>query len=926
MGGDDRIKFGPGEDDYGKLFDKEFGENEIDEMMKLLSEVEYRGEESGILRIGRGSSLRTRTNSFAGGGSPNGAAAGPARPRVRFGKSGSGFRGQVPGSGQISGGKLANLGSGSSGLVKGSAKSANKSKVRVSGKGASSAALSGFVTAASIIASASSSGRSRNDDDGDNDSSALNDLVSQGPEKAYDALKELVERAKNISSTAKSKAASQGASSYATHLKGEAIRKINELKSTFKTIHSSLNTVIDVAETTGGGTVGGGVGSGGAFGTAAGGSAGTVGASGSAAGGVTVGGTAASGAGSAAAGGVSVAGGGAAAGGAVAGGTAASGTAAVGAAGAAGGTAAAGGVAAGGAAAGGSAAAGATAGALGSNPVGWAIAGAIAVCCACIGVVVFFLASCSSASMIQGIGDSFSNGYAGVGTVIGTPNSYEGALEPNIPSDNGYLAITAMYRDYRAYNDEFRAQLAKEVKAVLIPGPGISGCNYSYPDNADVYKYNIVINNYYNEELISKDSLGVFDAAESSADDLLFRFSPKPPDFRQIVGIYYSLFETRMEKATYEQIYSSKEIVSPWTKNKIATDKITMKRLIDCLAKHEIKVTQKSATSFNHGSHTHKVVDYDVDVNIYIYDAVRVKGKDYTIAGEGNDFSATDVYEFADPTRKGLLPDDVSLRENLKDYISEVDLVVENGESPLSTPQKYITDYPKFELGKDGSFTMPSEAAGFDDSAFSGSVSGTRFLLLAISLQRRASTLNDSVSQSLTESNDWTTQYDSVNMVWPTKSTQILNAFGMRTTAGEANYHIGMDISDNADATVRAIADGTVIYSGFDSGGYGFCVIIEHKTTKGEVWYSLYGHCNMILIPEAYKDIDGNTIYTTVTKGQKIALLGNTGYTSQPNLHLEIRTFKNAPENAVNPEFLFLNPGGTLPSAVPIPVDLPVFP
>lgn len=951
-GGSQRIKFGPGEEDYGALFNNEFGSNEVADMYNRLCEVEYRGEETGILRIGGGSrGPRTRNDSFAGGGPGSSVLAGPERPRVRVGEGGrGGGRGPIVGERPRLRGRAS---SSTTGIGTVSGPSKPRSRVRVGTKGASTGA-SGAVTVAGIISSASSSSSSggRNDGDEGGGPNLLNDMVSEAPNKAYDAMKELADKAKEISNRAQVRAASSGTDfSFKRQLEEETMRKVRELYNSFKNIQNSFNEVADAAQS--GSSFG--TGAGGSFTGQAGGSTGSIGTASGGGGGVTAsgstvgggstsvlggGGVLGSGTGGGVAGGTA-AGGGAAATGTAAGGTAATGGTAVagGAAGgaaattgaAAGGTAAAGGAASGvaaGAAAGGGAAGGSAAGAagaLGSNPVGWAIAAGIAACCACIGVIVFFIASCSSVSMIQGIGDSFANGI-GVGTELGTPKTYDEALKPNIPADNGYLAIASMYSDYRVYNEEFRKQLAQEVKNVLRPGQRILGCNYSYPDNADVAKYNIVINNYYNEDLVSKDSLGIFDSTVDSADSLLFRFSPRPPDFRQLVGIYYSLFETRMEKSSYEQIYSSSEIISPWTKNKISSDKITMQRLMNCLAKHEIKVTQKTTSAFNHGSHVHKIITYDVDVNIYIYDAVRVKGKDYTIAGEGNNFAATDVYEFVDPTKKGLLPNDISLRENLKDYITEVDVVIENEGTPITSPEKYITDYPEFELNKDGSFTMPSAAVGFNDSLFSDSIAGSRFLLLAISLQRRASTLNDSISQALTESNDWTTRYDSVDIVWPTKSINILNAFGLRTTAGVANYHLGMDITDTSDATVRAIADGTVIYSGFDSGGYGFCIIIEHKNTAGELWYSLYGHCNMILIPEAYEDIDGNMVYTTVTKGQKIALLGNTGYTPEPNLHLEIRTFDNAPENAVNPEFLFLNPGGPLPSAVPIPTDLPVFP
>ena len=67
---------------------------------------------------------------------------------------------------------------------------------------------------------------------------------------------------------------------------------------------------------------------------------------------------------------------------------------------------------------------------------------------------------------------------------------------------------------------------------------------------------------------------------------------------------------------------------------------------------------------------------------------------------------------------------------------------------------------------------------------------------------------------------------------------------------------------------------GTVVTAGWVS-GYGYAVYINHADGR----QTRYGHLSKVLVK----------VGQTVTQGQKIALSGNTGRSTGPHLHFEIR-------------------------------------
>lgn len=121
------------------------------------------------------------------------------------------------------------------------------------------------------------------------------------------------------------------------------------------------------------------------------------------------------------------------------------------------------------------------------------------------------------------------------------------------------------------------------------------------------------------------------------------------------------------------------------------------------------------------------------------------------------------------------------------------------------------------------------------------------------------------------------TQTESDPFLWPVGDHRhITSGFGNRKIAlyGYERLHTGVDINTATGTPVAAIADGTVIVSVYD-GGWGDYIMINH----GNNLISLYAH------------LDSRTVSRgdTVTAGQLIGTTGNSGISSGPHLHFELR-------------------------------------
>ena len=116
------------------------------------------------------------------------------------------------------------------------------------------------------------------------------------------------------------------------------------------------------------------------------------------------------------------------------------------------------------------------------------------------------------------------------------------------------------------------------------------------------------------------------------------------------------------------------------------------------------------------------------------------------------------------------------------------------------------------------------------------------------------------------------------DFAWPTNSGNIITSvYGNRIhpVTGRNDNHTGTDIAAPFGTEVFSIANGTVVTTGYDTGGYGNYVVIEHSGG----YQSLYAHLSQRKVSEG----------TTVLKGQVIGLCGSTGNSTGPHIHLEVK-------------------------------------
>ncbi len=111
--------------------------------------------------------------------------------------------------------------------------------------------------------------------------------------------------------------------------------------------------------------------------------------------------------------------------------------------------------------------------------------------------------------------------------------------------------------------------------------------------------------------------------------------------------------------------------------------------------------------------------------------------------------------------------------------------------------------------------------------------------------------------------------------IWPTRGW-VTSDFGLRLDpyAADREMHSGMDIASPPGQPVVAPSDGTVVFNGTE-GGYGKVLVIDH----GYGVKTRYGHLSEVFV----------RLGERVKRGQKVAAVGNTGRSTGPHLHYEVR-------------------------------------
>ena len=119
----------------------------------------------------------------------------------------------------------------------------------------------------------------------------------------------------------------------------------------------------------------------------------------------------------------------------------------------------------------------------------------------------------------------------------------------------------------------------------------------------------------------------------------------------------------------------------------------------------------------------------------------------------------------------------------------------------------------------------------------------------------------------------------------PVKTAEFTSGYGTRTDPfrGGAARHQGIDLAAPLGTPIYATADGVVTTAGWNSGGYGNLIKLNH----GRGIETRYGHLSRILVAAGQR----------VARGQLIGHMGSTGRSTGSHLHYEVRI----DDRAVNP-------------------------
>ncbi len=110
---------------------------------------------------------------------------------------------------------------------------------------------------------------------------------------------------------------------------------------------------------------------------------------------------------------------------------------------------------------------------------------------------------------------------------------------------------------------------------------------------------------------------------------------------------------------------------------------------------------------------------------------------------------------------------------------------------------------------------------------------------------------------------------------WPVAAPRLTSGFGKRW----GRNHEGIDMAAPIGTPVYAAAGGKVIYAGDQVRGYGNMIVVSHN--DGMV--TVYAHNSLLLVHTG----------DAVGVGQEIARVGDTGRSTAPHLHFEVRRGDN---------------------------------
>lgn len=221
-------------------------------------------------------------------------------------------------------------------------------------------------------------------------------------------------------------------------------------------------------------------------------------------------------------------------------------------------------------------------------------------------------------------------------------------------------------------------------------------------------------------------------------------------------------------------------------------------------------------------------------------------------------------------------------------YQDSIKLVVENDRKRRLTYGLAPLDSDMLRAGIGG--TPLKSTIAIDNNASREVISALK-LQESFQLYSRQSRLVDSTLSVVKEQiESEITRMRETPSLWPARGRST-SKYGYRhhPVLNARVFHDGYDIANSIGTPVYAPADGIVTKAKLSTGGYGKVIELHHESSN---FKTKYAHLNDMLVNEG----------DTITRGQHIGNLGNTGRSTGPHLHYEVLKIKNGYFHTTDPE------------------------
>jgi murein DD-endopeptidase MepM/ murein hydrolase activator NlpD len=207
------------------------------------------------------------------------------------------------------------------------------------------------------------------------------------------------------------------------------------------------------------------------------------------------------------------------------------------------------------------------------------------------------------------------------------------------------------------------------------------------------------------------------------------------------------------------------------------------------------------------------------------------------------------------------------------DRVERFDAKLRTAVTQLQDPERNLAIGPVGDTESDAAIPGPAPAAEANLTALPGKLS---------SLETEASRQEQSLRELQEYFDDQRSLLASTPSIWPTRGW-VTSDFGTRIDpyTAERKMHQGMDIASPHGQLVYTPSDGSVVFIGTEN-GYGKVLVIDH----GYGVKTRYAHLAEIHV----------RLGDRVRRGDKVAAVGNTGRSTGPHLHYEVRV-NGIPEN-----------------------------